>query len=220
MRYLPKILLFLISLCLAYSCLSQTGKSKKKTPPQRPDSVVVHPSQRALFLPPKKNLLTTHIDAELGPSKVYRQDNSSLGFSFTAKGLYTFTGALYVNFGSGITLLKSGARTDSALYPGEHRASYGNLPLGIGFTMGDDRAMILNGIDFFPVYYFDHPAVTNTRKFTWGAGMDLGFHIRVRQRLHIGMMGKVQFVKSFDGDDEATWPRFAFAGAGVVLRYD
>jgi hypothetical protein len=182
--------------------------------------VVVHPSQKGLFIAPKKNLLTTQIDAELGPSKVYLQDNSGLGFSFTAKGVYAFTGALYVNFGTGLTLQKSAARSDSALFPGEHRASFLNLPLGIGFTMGDDRAMIINGIDVFPVYYLDHPSVTRARKFTWGAGMDLGFHIRIRQRIHLGMMGKVQFLKSFDKDDEAVWPRFGFAGAGVVLRYD
>jgi hypothetical protein len=220
MKCLSKLLIILFTLFFSYSCFSQTGKTKKKTEAARPDSVVVLPSQRALFVAPKKNLLTTHLDAALGPSKVYLQDNSGLGLSITAKGLYAVTGAIYVNFGSGITTLKSAGRNDSAAHPGEHRAAFVNLPLGVGFTMGDDRAMIINGIDVFPVYFLNNPAVQHERKFSWGAGMDLGFHIRIKQRLHLGMMGKVQFVKSFDKDDEAFWPRFMFAGGGIVVRYD
>ena len=207
-------------MCCAFSGDAQLSKTKKKTQPPQPDSVIVPQSQKALFLPPKRNILTTHFDMEVGPSRVVRTDNSGLGFSASVKGLYMFTGALYVNMGLGITTLRSRSRTQIIPDPGPNKATIITLPFGVGFTMGDDRAMVINGIDLFPVYYVDNPTVARPREFTWGAGMDLGFHIRIRQRLHLGMMGKLQFIMPHDKDEPTNWPRYGFAGAGVILRYD
>ena len=211
------ITLVLLSLLPGYG--QQKGK-KKNVPATRPDSVVIPPSQRTLFIPPKKNIFTTHVDLVVGASRTGRKENSGLGFAAAAKGLYMFTGALYFNMGVGITSLSSRSRTPIVPDPGPNKATIVSLPFGVGFTMGDDRAMIINNIDVFPVYYVDHPTALRTRTFTWGAGMDLGFHIRIRQRLHLGMMGKVQFFMPYDKDEPTSFPRYGFVGAGVVMRYD
>lgn len=153
-------------------------------------------------------------------SRVVKNDNSGFGFSASAKGLYMVSGALYVNMGLGVTTLRSRSREPIIPDPGPNKATIITLPFGVGFTIGDDRAMIVNGIDLFPVYYVDNPGVKNPRTFTWGGGVDLGFHIRIRQRLHLGMMGKVQFFMPYDKDEPTNFPRYGFAGAGFVFRYD
>lgn len=177
-------------------------------------------SQAELFIPPKRNLLTTHVDLVLGAGRVASTDHSDLGFAGAVKGLYALTGALYINMGIGVTRINSIIRTDSTLYLGKNQATIAMLPIGVGFTIGDDRAQIINGIDFFPVYYVDHPTVKRERTFTYGIGVDIGFHIRIRQRLHLGMIGKLQMFQPFDKDEHQSFPRYGFIGAGLLLRYD
>lgn len=187
--------------------------------PVQKDSVVVSKSQASLFISPKKNLLTTHVDIELGAGRVMKQDKSAFSFAASVKGLYMLTGLLYVNMGVGMTQLNSVPR-DQLLSEDKHNSTIATLPIGVGFTMGDDRAQIINGLDFFPAYYVDHPTVKRARTFTYGLGVDLGFHIRIRQRLHLGMMGKLQLFEPFDKDEHQSFPRYGFVGAGLLLRYD
>ncbi|HRO41625.1 MAG TPA: hypothetical protein PL009_02235 [Flavipsychrobacter sp.] len=199
------------------------GQKKNTIKPQvsNRDTVNIPVSQRQLFVSPKRNLLVTHFDATIGASKVMKSDASSeLGFSAAVKGLYNFTGALYVNMGVGISQLSSKPQTDQVNASGKHSATAVTLPFGVGFSIGDDRAQIVNGIDLFPVYYVAHPNVKNARNFTWGFGVDLGFHLRIRERLHLGMMAKLQMFQPFDKDEHQSFPRYGFIGTGLLLRYD
>lgn len=217
MKNVPTILIAVLLLFIFHPCKAQIKKPKTKLTVKRSDSVTVLPSQRSLFIAPKKNLFTTHADAVIGASRVMRNDRGDLGFAATIKGLYSFTGALYVNMGMGVTLLNSRSRDSIS---NQHKATVASIPIGVGFTIGDDRAQIINSIDFLPIYYIDNPTVKRERKFTYGIGIDLGFHIRIRQRLHLGMMGKLQLFTPYDKDETTSVPRYGFVGAGVVLRYD
>jgi len=212
------ILLCVITLFLCFPGYGQESKSVK-TVVQPRDTVSFPISQKQLFVLPKRNMLITHLDATVGASKVKKDDRSSeLGVSVTAKGLYPLTGALYVNMGLGVTHLASRPKSD--LSEPKHTATAVTLPFGIGFTIGDDRAQIVNGIDLFPVYYVAHPAVQRARQFAWGFGVDLGFHIRIKERLHLGMMAKLQMFQPFDKDEHQSFPRYGFIGTGLLLRYD
>jgi hypothetical protein len=166
-------------------------------PPVQKDSVLVSQSQASLFISPKKNLLTTHVDIALGAGRVMKNDKSAFSFTASVKGLYMLTGVLYVNMGVGMTQLNSVPK-DNLSSVRKNNSTIATLPIGVGFTMGDDRAQIINGLDFFPVYYVDHPTVKKARTFTYGVGVDLGFHIRILQRLHLGMIGKLQLFEPFD----------------------
>lgn len=218
MRWFIIILCILCTVSNPDPCLAQKHRNADSAA-GRQDSVLIPISQNALFISPKKNLLATHFDAVLAATRVGKTDRSDLGFAATVKGLYSFTGVLYVNMGLGISRLRSLVREDTT---GKtlNKATVATLPLGIGFTIGDDRAQIINNIDFFPVYYIDHPEVKRPRTFTWGVGMDLGFHIRIRQRLHLGMVGKLQLFQPYDKDESQSFPRYGLAGAGLILRYD
>jgi hypothetical protein len=222
MRWFRYILLAVLPAATLCHADAQVRKSEKtKLAITRPDSVVVSKSQVGLFLPPKRNLLVTHVDLVIGASKVKKEDqNSELGFSGTVKGLYALTGALYVNMGVGVTRMNSRNKSDAMVMSEKHSATAITLPLGIGFSIGDDRAQIVNGIDFFPVYYVDVPGVKRPRQFAYGVGVDLGFHIRIRERLHLGMIGKLQMFEPFDRDEHQSFPRYGFVGGGVLLRYD
>jgi hypothetical protein len=217
------ILLFIV---LAF--IGELARAQKKTTipsktnaslntPPRNDSITVPLSQRSLFIPPKKNLFTTHVDMELGAARVERGDKTGLGFSASVKGLYQSAGAMYKSLGLGVTMMNSMSRDSSG---GSHQAGIIHFPIGIGFAMGDDRAMIINGIDILPAYYFNTSGAVRERAFCVGAGVDLGYDIRVGPRLHLGMMGKLQFFQPFDKDEHTDWPRFGFVGVGVIMRYD
>lgn len=184
------------------------------------DSVLVPADQAVLFITPKKKLLTTHFEWEAGAGKVYKNDHSDLSFSGTVKGLYMLTGALYLNMGLGVSLLNSSPVQEPSGPVMNHKAFLINFPVGIGFTIGDDRAQLFNSLDFFPVYYADYPDVRQRRRFSYGVGADLGFHFLIRKKLHLGMMGKVQLFQSFDKEENDSFPRLGFAGAGLLLRYD
>lgn len=214
------ILPLLCALLCATCCLAQKWKSSQPKAIIRPDTVVIPKSQAELFLPPKKNILTTHVDLCVGAGRTASTDHSDLSFAGTVKGLYMLTGALYVNMGIGVTRLTSIIGTDSSLFLGKNKAMIASFPLGIGFTIGDDRAQIINNVDFLPVYYVDNPSVRRQRTFTYGVGVDLGFHIRIKQRLHLGMIGKLQLFEPFDKDEPQSFPRYGFIGAGMLLRYD
>ena len=218
MRLFVSILFILVALMHPYGLHAQK-QPKADTVAHRPDSVMVSRSQNTLFISPKRNLLTTHVDVALGATRVARSDISDLGFAATVKGLYAYTGVLYLNMGLGVSHLRSLVRDDTT-GRSINRATIASLPIGIGFTIGDDRAQIINNIDFLPVYYIDKPNTERSRSFTWGVGMDLGFHIRIRQRLHLGMMGKVQLFMPPDRNEPLSFPRYGFAGAGLLLRYD
>lgn len=218
------ILLRFISCLVLVMCICRGGSAQEgggMLPPKpQADSVMVPRGQRDLFYTPKRNLLTTHIDIVAGPSQVIPGDENRLGWAATAKGLYMLTGALYVNMGLGISGLSSRSKPELLLPQVTHKAVFASIPLGIGFTMGDDRAQIINSVDFLPIYYIDNPEVKHLRQFSYGLGVDLGFHIRIRQRLHLGMLGKLQLIESFNRDEATGFPRFGLGGAGLVLRYD
>jgi len=220
MRVATAILVLLCAMtCTVYS-LAQNRKGSQPKTISQPDTVVIPKSQAELFLAPKKNILTTHADLCIGAGRTARTDQADLSFAGTVKGLYMLTGALYVNMGVGVTRLNSMAREDNMLHPGSNKAMVASFPLGVGFTMGDDRAQVINNIDFLPVYYVDNPPVKRQRTFTYGVGVDLGFHIRIKQRLHMGMIGKLQLFEPFDKDEPQSFPRYGFIGAGMLLRYD
>lgn len=195
-------------------------RKQPRTHISRADSVNVPISQQQLFIRPSKNMLVTHFDFSLGAGRVAQHDRSALSFAGTVQGLYPVTGAMYLKMGVCLTRINSFIKTDSLIFKTKNHATIASLPLGIGFTIGDDRAQIYNNIDFLPVYYFDHPTVSRSRTFTYGFGLDLGFHIRIRQRLHLGMMGKIQIFQPYDKDEPQSFPRYGFAGAGLLLRYD
>ena len=215
------IILVLFWNFLATACYAQKNKefidgSKEIT--NQPDTVFLLKDQATLFVSPKKHLLTTHFDFTVGASRVAKDDkDQELGFAATVKGLYMSTGAIYFNMGLGISRLSSKKDAD---IPFKHIATNITLPIGIGFSIGDDRAQIFNSIDFLPVYYVDAPYVDDMRQFAVGVGVDLGFYIRIRQRLHLGMMAKFQMFQPYDKADNQTLMRYGFLGTGLLLRYD
>lgn len=219
----PCIIIFLLFLwAFATDSLAQNRKTKIKTGNNvtSPDSVTIPLSQTALFIPPKKNLLTTHIDFAAGAGRVAHDDRAGLSFAATVKGLYALTGVLYLNMGFGVTRLNSIIHTGGRFDGGKNKTMMLNFPIGLAFSIGDDRAQIINNIDFLPVYYVDYPEVKRERIFTCGIGIDLGFHIRIKQRLHLGMMGKLQLFNPYDRDEPQSFPRYGFVGGGLLLRYD
>jgi len=161
-----------------------------------------------------------NVDLEAGAGRVMQGDRAGLGFSGTVKGLYALTGVLYVNMGIGMTSMQSESRNDTLPFGGKHTASIITLPIGIGFTIGDDHAQIFNSINIFPMYYIDHPLVKKESNLTYGFGLDLGYYILIKKRLHLGMMGKLQLFQSFDREERPDFPRFGFVGGGILLRYD
>ncbi len=188
---------------------------------QQSDSVAMPQRDAYLFVAPKGNLLVTHIDATVGASRVTHKDESpELGFSATVKGLYALTGAIYLNMGLGITRLNSRLHANEFFLSEKYSSTIVTLPVGIGFAIGDDRAQIVNSIDFFPAYYVDFPHTTRPRQFSYGVGVDMGFHIRIRERMHLGMMGKLQLFQPFSKDDPRQIPQYGFVGGGILLRYD
>jgi hypothetical protein len=184
------------------------------------DSLNVIQSQRQLFITPAHNVLTTHFDMVYGPSRVIPGDKAALSFSGTLKGLYMLSGAIYVGMGIGYTVMKSTFRDQATSGNIEYQATLVHIPLGIGFSIGDDRAQIINSIDLLPSYYLEGPDVEKHRRFAIGLAPELGFHIRIGSRLHLGLMGKVQLFQPYDKEEHTDWPRYGFAGAGVIIRYD
>lgn len=212
MRALP-VILFTTGLMLLFATSkAQTGISM--------DSVYLSANQGTLFVAPKKHLLVTHFDGTVGAARVMKGDRSGLGFAAAVKGLYSFTGALYLNMGLGVSRLSSQTRPIANEPAGKNTLTAITLPVGIGFSIGDDRAQIVNSIDFLPVYNADMPDVKRSRQFSYGFGIDLGFHIRIKQRLHLGMMAKLQMFQPFDKNERQSFPRYGFAGGGLLLRYD
>ncbi len=167
------------------------------------------------------HLFTTQITLNAGTGRLSRDDKPLLSFSGEVKGLYSITGALYVSTGAGLSYLRSEG-TERSGDKMERNASLLYLPTGIGFSLGDDNAMILTSIEVMPGYYFDaKPALANTRSFAFGIGPEFGFLFKAglayTKGLLIGFSGKLQFMQLPDADDHGR--RYTYGGVGLIVRF-
>lgn len=172
-------------------------------------------------IPP--HMFATQFNFSAGTGRLSRTDKTLLSLSGEVKGMYNLTGATYISTGAGFTSLHSHERVavgDDAL---KRDALLLYLPSGIGFTMGDDHASFISGIDFLPGYYVvETPELANARKFAIGIGPEFGFLFRAGPKytkgLLIGMVGKIQFMQPPDADDGPKL-RYTYGGLGLVVRF-
>jgi hypothetical protein len=172
-------------------------------------------------IPPHK--FATQFNFSAGTGRLSRTDKALLSASGDVKGMYNITGALYLSTGIGFTYLHSHERLTIGEDALKRDAWLISLPSGIGFTMGDDHASFISGIDFMPGYYLvQTPELKNPRKFAIGYGPEFGFLFRAGPKytkgLLIGMVGKVQFMQLPNADDGNALG-YTYGGLGLVLRF-
>lgn len=172
-------------------------------------------------IPPHK--FATQLNFSAGTGRVMRNDKALLSPSFEVKGMYNYTGAIYLSTGAGFTYLHSQEKVPIGEQAPKRDALLVYLPSGVGFTMGDDNASIITGIDVLPGFYAHHaPKGDNQRVFTYGFGPELGFLFRAGPKftkgLLIGMVGKAQFMRLADANDGARL-RYTYGGLGIVVRF-
>ena len=167
--------------------------------------------------------LATQFKLSAGTGRLTRSDKPLLSASGEVKGLLNLTGAIYISTGGGFTYLHSQERgpvTEESL---KRDAWLLYLPSGIGFTMGDDHASIITGLDFLPgVYLGETPGLDDARSFTLGLGPEFGFLFRAGPKytkgLLIGMVGKLQFMQLPEKSDGGML-RYTYGGIGLVVRF-
>ena len=172
-------------------------------------------------IPP--HLLATQFKLSAGTGRLTRSDKPLLSASGEVKGLLNVTGAIYISTGGGSTYLHSqerGAQIEESL---KRDAWLVYFPSGIGFTMGDDHASIITGLDFLPgVYLGETPGLDHARGFALGVGPEFGFLFRAGPKytkgLLIGMVGKIQFMQLPNADD-GPGLRYTYGGIGLVVRF-
>lgn len=172
-------------------------------------------------IPP--HLLATQLNITAGTGRLTRSDKPQLSGSAEIKGMYQLTGAVYLSAGGGLTWTRGHNRQPM---PGE--AQNGSIwlaymPSGIGFTLGNDEASFITGIDVLPGYYFGaRPELQDARGLTWGIGPEFGFLLRAGARytkgLLIGMVGKLQFTQLPD-KSSGNGLRYTYGGLGLMLRF-
>lgn len=172
-------------------------------------------------IPP--HLFATQLNFSAGTGRLSSSDKPLLSPSAEVKGLYNLTGTIYVSTGAGFTFLHSQERAPVGEASMKRDAWLVYLPSGIGFTMGDDHALIITGIDFLPGYYIHQaPKLEHQRRFAYGIGPEFGFLFRAGRTntkgLLIGMVGKLQFMQLPDADDNAAL-RYTYGGLGLVVRF-
>lgn len=168
------------------------------------------------------HLLATQINLSAGTGRITKTDKPLLSVSGEVKGMYNLTGAIYVSTGGGLSYLRSQERVQ----PGEDALRRSSLlfylPSGIGFTMGDDHASFITGLDILPGFYLhESPELPDKRLFALGFGPEFGFLFRAGPRytkgLLLGMVGKVQFMQLPDATVKGI--RYTYAGLGFVVRF-
>jgi hypothetical protein len=203
---------FLIALLIAFS-----AKSFAQEPLDAPNAVPVFYTN----IPP--HLLATQFNLSAGTGRISRTDKAVLSVSGEVKGMYNLTGAIYLSTGGGFTSLHSQEKEVVGEVSRRRDAWLLYFPSGIGFTMGDDHASIITGIDFLPGFYLGQaPTPNSTRKFAVGLGPEFGFLFRAGRRytkgLLIGMVGKIQFMQPPDADEGSSL-RYTYGGLGLVIRF-
>ena len=172
-------------------------------------------------IPP--HILATQVNFSAGTGRLRRNDKPLLSFSGEVKGMYQLSGAVYVSTGAGFTRLHGRSRLAQPAVPQGEHAWLACLPSGIGFTMGNDEASFISGLDLLPGYYFKAgPELKEQRRFCWGFGPEFGFLLRTGPRytkgLLIGMIGKLQFMQLPDRS-EGNALRYTYGGLGLMLRF-
>ena len=210
---MKQLLLYLILFLLSSDGTAQVGV---EAPP--PSGTIPIAYTR---VPP--HLLATQFNFSGGTGRISHNDKQLLSGSVEVKGLYNITGAIYLSSGMGYTYLHS--QTTVSLDKPQvvvKDATLAYIPSGIGFTLGDDRATIITGIDFLPGYYLSHsPEIENRRTFTMGYGPEFGFLFKAAPAYHkgilIGMVGKLQFMQRPDKNEQGL--RYTYGGVGLVIRF-
>lgn len=172
-------------------------------------------------IPP--HLLATQFNLSAGTGRISRADKPVLSVSGEVKGMYNLTGAIYLSSGGGFTSLHSHEKVAVGEESQERDAWLFYFPSGIGFTMGDDHASIITGLDFLPGFYLGQtPEPNNVRRLAVGLGPEFGFLFRAGPRyskgLLIGMVGKLQFMQS-PNVDEGSALRYTYGSLGLVIRF-
>jgi hypothetical protein len=169
------------------------------------------------------HLLAIQLNFSAGTGRLTRSDKPLLSASGEIKGMYNISGALYLYTGASVTLLHSESRPPDGSPVHRRDTWLGCFPSGIGFTMGDDHAMFITGVDILPGFYLhNNPKLEKQRIFTYGIGPEFGFLFRAGPRYHkgllIGMVGKLQFMQLPDLNDGPAF-RYTYGGIGLVVRF-
>ncbi len=172
-------------------------------------------------IPP--HLFATQFNLSAGTGRLTRDDKPLLSASGEVKVMYNLSGALYLSSGAGMTYLNSQERAPEGEESQRRDGWLGYLPAGIGFTMGDDYASFIMGIDALPgIYVHEEPKLEHQRQFAYGLGAEFGFLFRAGPRyakgLLLGMVGKLQFMQLPDADDGGV-PAYTYGGIGLVVRF-
>jgi len=201
--------------CLAPFCILPLRTSGQQT--ESPNAIPIFHTE----IP--QHLLATQFNFSAGTGRLTRSDRALLAASGEVKGMYSLTGSIYLSTGAGISYLHSQARPPDGT-PGFRRDAWlGYFPSGIGFSIGDDHATIITGIDILPGFYLhQEPKLARPRTFAYGLGPEFGFLFRAgriyQKGLLIGMVGKVQFMQLPDRNDGAAL-RYTYGGIGMVVRF-
>jgi hypothetical protein len=167
-------------------------------------------------------LLQMQVTASAGTARVARSDKPLFSTTLECKGVYHLSGNLYVSGGSGLGIMRSEARpVNGDRY--ERQVFLAYTPAGIGFSIGDDRATIITGLDVLPgVYFHDGAQPLQSRRFAYGLGPEFGFLFHPGRRssrgFALGMTGKIRFMQSPDLADGGSL-RYCYGGIGLMVRF-
>jgi hypothetical protein len=172
-------------------------------------------------IPPHK--FATQFNFSAGTGRIAEGDKALLSPSIEVKGMYNTTGAIYLSTGAGFTFLHSQQKALVGIESPKRDAWLFYFPSGVGFTMGDDNASIITGVDVLPGFYIHPtPKQPNQRVFALGLGPELGFLFRAGPKyskgLLIGLVGKVQFMQRSNLDEGPAF-HYTYGGMGIVIRF-
>ncbi len=170
-----------------------------------------------------RHILAMQLYFSAGTGRLAKADKPLLSVSGEVKGMYQLSGTIYVSSGAGFSYLHSQERAPIGEESARRDGALLYLPSGIGFTMGNDHASFITGIDALPgIYLHELPALDHARSFAFGIGPEFGFLFRAgppnAKGLLLGMVGKLQFLPSPNADD-GPGLRYTYGGIGLVVRF-
>ena len=168
----------------------------------------------------------TQAEFLLGTATIIKGDKPRASFTGTVKGIYQLTGNVYVSTGVGVALMRSESRAQvlpDMQLDRLREALVISLPSGIGFSMGDDRAGFISGIDLLPSVYVRTPAeIRDPRRLAIGFAPEFGWMFKAGRRdqkgILIGMLGRVNFLQPASKSGGSIF-QYVSSGAGLVVKF-
>ena len=224
MNRLCKMIPVLALLAAGYTCAAQQHPAQPRILVQ--DTAKPSTPAIPIFYSRKPyHKFSTQVNFLAGSALAHHGDRPLLSLGALVKGVYNTTGNTYVCGGASISYLHSVSRTlpDVQQTGDVHKATLVSLPAGVGFTMGDDRASFLCGIDALPSLYINTANNPDARKFAMGFGPEFGFMFKIgrhsQKGAQLGMIGTLQFFQPPNKSD-GSGIQYSMVGVGTVLRWN